>query len=299
MIRSLPSEMDADSLAIALSEYGPVASCQVVERGSGLVGFVQMQEASDTKAVLQQGSRLNIGGHLARVVPKQSQAESQRDVQDSCTIVVDKLPSTVGADVIYDVFQGFGVIEGVKFVRFDDVGHARNGRAFLTFKTPDQAAAAVDAMHMTQHDGADIYVKRVSAATKDTVRTPFEEIQTPRPPAAVNTSNNPFEPVLNMALNPATDCSVLYAYAFDRSCPTEELEAIIHEVVPTASILRGVDRFGIDTACAFIQLHQRSQGTSSVSSVSVCMHYWLTTHCHQLVSYSQHLSVCSTERSSK
>lgn len=178
-VKNLDKSIDHKTLYDTFSMFGNILSCKVAtnDKGESLgYGFVHYETEEAAKKAIEKVDKMVIASHEVHVAP--FKPKSERDGPDNVSytnIYVKNLPEDVTYEWLQETFGEYGKITSAHLAV--DEGEKPKGFAFINFENPQEAYAAVQALHETKP--LELYVARAQkkAEREKELRTRFDKLK--------------------------------------------------------------------------------------------------------------------------
>ncbi|XP_062213774.1 uncharacterized protein LOC133914768 [Phragmites australis] len=161
-VKNLSDSVDNASLQELFSKFGDVLSCKVARNEDGTsrgYGFVQFTSQEPADAAIENLNNSLFGDrqlHVATFIRKSERSPNNDDKYTN--LYMKNVDDDITEELIKLKFSQFGSIVSVKIMRRDD-GSSR-GFGFVSFKTPESAKKATEAMNGLPLGSKTLYVGR-------------------------------------------------------------------------------------------------------------------------------------------
>ena len=151
LVRNLPRDMDQKSLQGLFSKYGNIKSCKLETFSSGDSrgqGYVQFETQESAQNAIKELNGTEQGGKTIEVLihTKKDDREDQGESRYT-NLFIRHLPQGFKDAQLRDIFKEFGDITSCTMNSKD------NGTGFVSYKTHEQAKAAIDGVNMKKKVG--------------------------------------------------------------------------------------------------------------------------------------------------
>jgi len=181
-IKNLDKKIDRKSLFDTFTQFGHILSCKIEldehneSKGYGYIQF-QTQEAAE-RAVEKVNGKILVGKKVfvGAFVPRKDRiAENQS--KKYTNVFIKNLDEAVDDEKLKELFAPYGTIKSAVIMK-DDQGKSK-GFGFVNFENPENAEAAVAALHETEKDGKTIFVGRAQKKSEreSELKQKFEQIK--------------------------------------------------------------------------------------------------------------------------
>lgn len=162
-IKNLDTSVDNKQLHDTFSMFGNIVSVKVAADRSGSslgYGFVHFDSDDSAQRAIEKVNGMMIGSSIVKVEAFKVNSNKSVDPSTAFTnVYVKNIPPSFTQEAMVKLFEQFGEL-GNSLLRMKDDGSANLGFGFVSFKTHEQAMAAVSALHNTEIDGVTLFVGR-------------------------------------------------------------------------------------------------------------------------------------------
>jgi len=162
-IKNLDKKIDRKSLFDTFTQFGHILSCKIEldeqneSKGYGYIQF-QTQEAAE-RAVDKVNGKILAGKKVfvGAFVPRKDRI-AENASKKFTNVFIKNLDDSIDDEKVKDIFAPYGTIKSAVIMR-DDQGKSKCF-GFINFEKPEDAEAAVTALHESEKDGKVIFVGR-------------------------------------------------------------------------------------------------------------------------------------------
>jgi polyadenylate-binding protein len=164
-IKNLDEQIDNKALHDTFAAFGNVLSCKVAtdehgrSKGYGFVHY-ETAEAADNAIKAVNGMLLNdkkvyVGHHVSR---KERQSKLDEMKAQFTNLYVKNIDTEMSQETFENLFAQFGNVTSA-MIQTDEEGKSK-GFGFVNYEFHEEAQAAVDNLHDTEHNGKKLFVSR-------------------------------------------------------------------------------------------------------------------------------------------
>lgn len=174
MVKSVDANVTQQQFSAAFGAYGTIRSCKLAVYPDGKsreFGYIQFETEEMANAAIAQSGVLEFNGKKVEIVLHCRREERAEQERNFLNLFVQGLPEGTDDDKLREMFAEHGEIQSTHVQKGTDSETLTN-KGFVSFKQPESAKAALDAMHQKQMpDGSYLLVSRHISRRENEVST--------------------------------------------------------------------------------------------------------------------------------